>query len=91
MTLSLSIKAKKSKPLSSVLLKIKKKEKANNILACINRSITCKSKEMIIYSALVRPSQKSDVQFWALLFKTEIDILGNWEVFSRSQEKLLEV
>jgi len=52
---------------------------ADSILGCIWKSITSRSREVILppYSTLVRPHMECCVHVWAPQCKTDIDILEN--------------
>ena len=52
-------------------------QKTNRILGCITRSMTSRSREVILllYSALVIPHMEYCIQFWILQHKKNIELL----------------
>jgi len=52
-------------------------QKANHTLACLNRGVTSRSREVIVpfCSALVRPHLESCNQVWGTQHKKDVDLL----------------
>ncbi|PKU44195.1 hypothetical protein llap_5491 [Limosa lapponica baueri] len=52
-------------------------QRANRILGCIKRSMTIRSREVILplYSALMRPHLEYCVQLWSPLHRKDMDLL----------------
>ncbi|GAB0189261.1 cAMP-dependent protein kinase inhibitor alpha [Grus japonensis] len=52
-------------------------QKANHVLGCIKRSVTNRSREVILplYSALVRPHLEYCIQLWGPQYRRDIELL----------------
>ena len=52
-------------------------QKANSMLGCIKRSMSSRSKEVILlpYSAVVRPHLQYCIQFWGSQLKKDMELL----------------
>ncbi|GAB0193079.1 cAMP-dependent protein kinase inhibitor alpha [Grus japonensis] len=52
-------------------------QKANRVLGCIKRSVTSRSREMIlpVYTALMRPHLEYCILLWGPQYKKDIDLL----------------
>ncbi|KFQ57135.1 hypothetical protein N333_12344, partial [Nestor notabilis] len=63
-------------------------QKANHFLGCIKRSVSSRSKEVILppYSALVRPHLEYCVQFWCPQHKMDME---QWEQAQRRATRML--
>jgi len=49
--------------------------KVNGILGCIKRSVGSRSREVLLYSALVTPNPEYCILFWATQFKKDEELL----------------
>lgn len=61
---------------------------ADNVLGCIRKSITSRSREVTLplYSSLVRPHMECNVQVWAPQYKKDMDILENSPIKGRKDD-----
>ncbi|GAB0189101.1 hypothetical protein GRJ2_001375400 [Grus japonensis] len=52
-------------------------QKANRVLGCIQRSVTSRSREVILplYSTLVRPHLEYSIQVWGPQYKKDVELL----------------
>ncbi|GAB0189100.1 hypothetical protein GRJ2_001375300 [Grus japonensis] len=52
-------------------------QKANHVLGCIQRSVTSRSREVILplYSTLVRPHLEYSIQVWGPQYKKDVELL----------------
>ena len=67
-------------------------QKANHILGCVKRSVTSRSKEVVLppYSAIMRPHLEYCVQFWCPQCKKDMELLDQVQRRARRMIRGLE-